>query len=436
MSERQPRPDSEGRLSSSATRPLRRVRMLSTGRWHPPLDARLMPTMIAVGSAEPGLGKSVVVSNLAASIAGLGRRVVVVDLDFRSPRQHTLFGVKSPDGGLQRWLERKRDRRDEPAQQTRVRNLRLLPSPVSMTDAAGPADSTDMRVRDQRLALVQELTDLDSDVIIVDLGADNRDDLFDFFGMYAVRLVVTSREPRALQATYAFLKSAALRAERKHGADARDVLARFSGGLVGNSIDAPDQEEIFHAFSRLVRAHLGIPLPVVGCLKSSERIAQSVVARQPLIARRGIDGNVRQFDQMAEAIMNDERLGARGCALDGDPIDVPVAPLPAPVESYARKHTRYPVDWAGSLELATEVTAIRVRDVSESGAAIETALRLRVGDTGVLHLDQIGGQPSVAVVVKSILPASNRVGLAFVEKGRATARLAAAARAAATHSPA
>ena len=254
--------------------------------------------------------------------------------------------------------------------------------------------------------------------------------------MHAVRLVVTSREPRALQATYAFLKSAALRAERKHGADARDVLARFSGGLVGNSIDAPDQEEIFHAFSRLVRAHLGIPLPVVGCLKSSERIAQSVVARQPLIARRGIDGNVRQFDHMAEAIMNDEGLGARGCALDGDPIDVPVAPLPAPVESYARKHTRYPVDWAASLELATEVTAVRVRDVSESGAAIETALRLRVGDTGVLHLDQISGQPSVAVVVKSIVPASNRVGLAFVEKGRATARLAAAARAAATHSSA
>jgi hypothetical protein len=254
--------------------------------------------------------------------------------------------------------------------------------------------------------------------------------------MNAVRLVVTSRAPRALEATYAFLKSAALRAERKHGADARDVLARFSGGLVGNSIDAPDQAEIFHAFSRLVRAHLGIPLPVVGCLKSSERIAQSVVARQPLIARRGIDGNVRQFDHMAEAIMNDEGLGARNCALDGDPIDVPVAPLPAPVESYARRHTRYPVDWAASLELATEVTAVRVRDVSESGAAIETALRLRVGDTGVLHLDQIAGQPSVAVVVKSILPASNRVGLSFVDKGRTTARLAAAARAAAAHSSA
>jgi len=428
MSERQTRSGGDARMSSAAPKSLRRVRMLSSGRWHAPMDTRLMPTVIAVGSAARGLGKSVVVSNLAASIAGLGRRVVVVDLDYRAPRQHTLFGVTSPEGGLQAWLERKRARQDELAQATRVRNLRLLPAPAA-GDATPPS-------RDERLALVRELNDLDSDVILIDVGADNRDDLFDFFAINAVRLLVTSRAPAALQATYAFLKSAALRAERKHGAHAREALTRFAGGLVGNSIDAPEQEETFHAFSRLVREHLGIPLPVVGCLKTSERVAQSIVARQPLIARRGIDGNVRQFDHIAEAIMNDERVGEHVCALDGEPIDVPIAPLPAAVEGYARRHTRYPVDWAASLELATEMTAVRVRDVSESGAAVETTLRLRVGDAGVLHLDQISGQPRVPVIVKSIVPASNRVGLAFTEKGRATARLAAAARAAAAQSSA
>jgi Mrp family chromosome partitioning ATPase len=128
--------------------------MLTTGRWHPPLDARLMPTVIAVGGAEPGIGKSVVVSNLAAAIAGMGRRVVVVDLDFRSPRQHTLFGVKSPEGGLQGWLERKRDRRDEVAQPTRVRNLRLLPGPVPVAPPAGLTVSG-AGLRDERRAVIQ-----------------------------------------------------------------------------------------------------------------------------------------------------------------------------------------------------------------------------------------------------------------------------------------
>jgi MinD-like ATPase involved in chromosome partitioning or flagellar assembly len=393
---------------------------MSAGRWHPPVDARLMPTFIAIGAAARGMGASIVASNLAAAIAGLGKRVVVVDLDFRAPRQHSLFGVKSPEGGLEAWLERKRARRDEAPQATRVRNLRLLPCTTG--DAPPP--------REQRQALVRELIDLDSEVVVVDIGIENRDDLFDFFATNALRLLVTSRATGALQETYAFLKSAMLRAERGHGGDARSILARFSGGLIGNAIQAPEHEETFHAFSRLVREHLGIPLPVVGCLKTSERIAQSTVARQPLIARRGIDDNVRQFDHMAEALMTDDGVGSRSCPLGGEPIEVAVAPLPADINRYARKYTRFPVDWAGTLELEGVVTAVRVRDVSESGAAVETSLRLRVGDTGILYLDQMTGQPRVPVVVKNVVPSSNRVGLGFAEKGRVTARIAAAARAA------
>jgi hypothetical protein len=277
---------------------------------------------------------------------------------------------------------------------------------------------------------MRELTDLDSDVVVVDLGADNRDDLFDFFAINAFRLVVTPRAPRALQATFAFLKSAALRAERLHGGDAHAVLASFSGGLVGNGIEEPEDEETFHAFARLAREHLGIPLSVIGCLQTSERVAQSIVARQPLIARRGIDDNVRQFHHMAEAIMNDEGAATRACPLDGEPIDVPAAPLPATIGSYKRKNPRYPVDWAATLELPTGVTAVRVRDLSLSGAAVETPTRLEVGDVGVLHFDQMNGIPAIAVVVKNVVAASNRIGLGFTERGRTATRLVTAARAA------
>ena len=81
--------------------------------------------------------------------------------------------------------------------------------------------------------------------------------------------------------------------------------------------------------------------------------------------------------------MNDEGARDRDCALDGEPIDVAGgAPLPADIGRYARKNTRYPVDWAATLELDSGVTAVRVRDVSASGAAVETATKLRVGDAG------------------------------------------------------
>ena len=107
-----------------------------------------------------------------------------------------------------------------------------------------------------------------------------------------------------------------------------------------------------------------------------------------------------------------------------------IAPLPADLASYARKHPRYPVDWAATLEIGGILTEVRVRDVSASGAGVETTLKLRFGDRGVLHLDQLSGQPSVAVTVKNVVPSSNRVGLGFTDRGRVHARLVAAARAA------
>ncbi|MES1205618.1 MAG: P-loop NTPase, partial [Pseudomonadota bacterium] len=79
--------------------------MLSTGRWRPPLGqtpltGRRAPRVIAVGSALPGLGKSVVASNLAVAMAGLGRQVALVDLDWAAPRQHALFGIDpAAEGG-------------------------------------------------------------------------------------------------------------------------------------------------------------------------------------------------------------------------------------------------------------------------------------------------------------------------------------------------
>src|SRR3954470_12563490 len=154
MSDRQPRPNAAARMSSTA--PLRRVRVMSSGRWHPPLDTRRNPMVVAVGAAQPGMGKSIVACNLAAAIAGLGRRVVVVDLDLRAPRQHALFGAARPDGGLQAWLERRHERREELAPATPVRNLRLLPC-AAAAEAPAPAEL--------RRSVLRELHDLDSEVV-------------------------------------------------------------------------------------------------------------------------------------------------------------------------------------------------------------------------------------------------------------------------------
>jgi len=49
--------------------------------------------VIQFTSADPGDGKSTVSTNVAASIAQSGKRVVIIDADFRRPRIHSIFGL-------------------------------------------------------------------------------------------------------------------------------------------------------------------------------------------------------------------------------------------------------------------------------------------------------------------------------------------------------
>ena len=209
------------------------------------------------------------------------------------------------------------------------------------------------------------------------------------------------------------------------------------GGLVGNAATAPEDAERFHAFARMVREQLGIPLTSLGCLRKSGRIAQSVMMGRPLVARRGIDDDVRLFHKLAELLAIDNGADS-ACALDDGESSPRSSRRPAHrLGRYQRKHPRFVVDWAATLTTVEGPNAVRVRDVSESGVAVETTLKLGVGDRGALCLYQLPGQPSVEVIVRNVVPGLNRLGLAFVDgqSGDTPAELAGIARERSTAEP-
>lgn len=57
-------------------------------------------TVLQITSPCPGDGKSTLAANLAVSIAQAGKSVVLIDADFRKPRVHHLFGLKSDAPGM------------------------------------------------------------------------------------------------------------------------------------------------------------------------------------------------------------------------------------------------------------------------------------------------------------------------------------------------
>ena len=56
--------------------------------------------VIQITSPNPGDGKSTLAANLAISIAQAGKRVILLDCDFRKPRVHKLFNITEPEFGL------------------------------------------------------------------------------------------------------------------------------------------------------------------------------------------------------------------------------------------------------------------------------------------------------------------------------------------------
>jgi len=54
--------------------------------------------VIAITSANPSEGKSTIVANLALSLAGLKRKVLIIDCDLRSPTQNKLFNLSNEVG--------------------------------------------------------------------------------------------------------------------------------------------------------------------------------------------------------------------------------------------------------------------------------------------------------------------------------------------------
>lgn len=80
--------------------------------------------VIQVTSPVPGDGKSTISSNLAVSIAQSGRRVCLVDCDFRRPRVAKIFGIPSDTGFVQ--VINEKATLEEAIQKSTVENLDIL----------------------------------------------------------------------------------------------------------------------------------------------------------------------------------------------------------------------------------------------------------------------------------------------------------------------
>ncbi|MEX0685569.1 MAG: polysaccharide biosynthesis tyrosine autokinase [Balneolales bacterium] len=114
---------------------------------------------ILVTSPNKSEGKSSVISNLAVAIAESGKKVVIIDCDFRRPRQHKVWGLSSSPGVVDVLFDKTRFERV--IQPTLIENLEIITGGMRPPNPAAIIQSQRMK------QLVEDLKEI-YDVVLID----------------------------------------------------------------------------------------------------------------------------------------------------------------------------------------------------------------------------------------------------------------------------
>lgn len=163
-----------------------------------------VPQIWAVGGGKGGVGKSTVSTLLAFWLARMGRKTILMDADFGGANLHTLLGIKSPPRTLNDYVSKRYDSLEDLCIDTEVEKLRLICGAGDVLSMANPHVS-------QKNKIIQNISKLNADYVVVDLGAGTSFNVLDFFLVAHRQIVVLVPQPISIQNAYAFVRNAVYR---------------------------------------------------------------------------------------------------------------------------------------------------------------------------------------------------------------------------------
>lgn len=276
-----------------------------------------MANILPIASGKGGVGKSSTAVNLAIALAKKGKRVILADMDFGGANLHTMLGLKNNHAGLGNFIYRQTSDFSELLQKTQTDGLLFIAG-----DCLYPGTANIDILTKQKI--IRKLDELDTDFVILDLGAGTSYNTLDFYLLTRNSIIVTTPELTSILNAYSFLKAAAFRffmrqfnAKSKEQKFIRDFLkfstsgteasfldllaktaekfsdsetvhksieelGRFRPQVIVNMGQSLDDLEMAKRLRSLVHKKLGITMDFVGFFPKTEKICQSIAARIPL----------------------------------------------------------------------------------------------------------------------------------------------------------
>ena len=304
--------------------------------------ARRARRIVAVGGGKGGIGKSLVSANLGIALARAGHRVVLADVDLGGANLHTCLGMSQPQATLSDVITRG-TRIESLAVPTGIDNLRLISGAMDALDAANPKAQA-------RARLVAELQSLDTDYLVLDLGAGTSLHTIDFFLLADHGVLVLLPEPTSVENAYRFLKAALFRrlqqtaqalgvaqlaevalgsqgsamrtpaevvkAVAEQSPDAAAQLERslrdFRVKLVVNQVRSPADQGVGRAVVAAWKKFFGLDMDYLGAIAYDDAAWQTVRRRKPLLLDAAGSSAAANLVTVAEALVSLDRPRAAG----------------------------------------------------------------------------------------------------------------------------
>ncbi|MBI5181580.1 MAG: P-loop NTPase [Nitrospirae bacterium] len=176
----------------------------------------------AIGGGKGGSGKSLITSNLGICLSRTGKEVLLVDADLGGANLHSCLGIPYPNVTLSDFIRKKVIDIKAVTIDTGMPNLHLISGAEDYLEVANTNYA-------QKIRLLRQLITLDTEYILLDLGAGTAFNTLDFFLIANNGIIIVTPEPTSIENAYRFIKSVFFRRLKRmiNNYGVREIIAKM-----------------------------------------------------------------------------------------------------------------------------------------------------------------------------------------------------------------
>jgi flagellar biosynthesis protein FlhG len=239
--------------------------------------------VVAVTGGKGGVGKTNVSINLSICLAGMGRRVALLDADLGLANIDVLLGLRP-----------KRNLEDVLAGECSLLDIMLTgPGGIRIIPASSGTQRMTMLGAMEHAGLIHAFSEISDqiDVLVIDTAAGISDSVVSFVRAAQEVLVVVCDEPSSITDAYALIKLL----NKDYG------LGRFR--VVANMTRTTQEgRNLFNKLTQVTDRFLDVTLQYVGSIPFDEAVRKAVQRQRPVVEMSPRSKAALAFKQLAEKV--------------------------------------------------------------------------------------------------------------------------------------